>query len=257
MKRALIAVLLGLALTLTMQPAHSAATAAAASILGYTGTAARHPATLNAGQSAGLSVTVRPGDTYGRWAVRFCGHFAAWPIIAKANGWPERAIPIGAIAVIPCQHNQETTPSAPISTQTAVWVHPLASGKRGGSCYGWRASTNSFHGGVDMAQPWGTTIRAVTAGTVYLKAFERKGAGYYVLLKHPGGIYTLYAHMPSPSPLAIGAAVVAGQTIGRVGATGNATGPHLHYEVRLGGPSSSNRINPAGFMRSHGINIGC
>jgi murein DD-endopeptidase MepM/ murein hydrolase activator NlpD len=108
-----------------------------------------------------------------------------------------------------------------------------------------------------MPQPKGTAIRAASAGTVYLKRFQAGGAGYYLVIRHPGNTYTLYAHMISASPLAIGAAVTAGQTIGRVGATGNATGPHLHFEVQLGGYGNSYRTNPAVFMRNHGINIGC
>jgi murein DD-endopeptidase MepM/ murein hydrolase activator NlpD len=206
-------------------------------------------------QTATRTVTVHAGDTYGRWASTYCGTFNAWPAIAAANGWPERRIPIGAHAVITCATQTTVVPALP--TAAPRWVHPLASGKHGNSCYGWRASTSSFHGGVDMAQPWGTPIRAVTSGTVYRKAYEPGGAGHYVLLKHAGNVFTLYAHMPSPSPLATGAVVTAGQQIGRVGSTGNSTGPHLHFEVRTGGSSSSNRTNPATFMRTHGINIGC
>jgi murein DD-endopeptidase MepM/ murein hydrolase activator NlpD len=197
------------------------------------------------------TVTVRAGDTYGRWAITYCGTFNSWHAIQQANGWPERRIPVGAKARIVCVATAATpAPSAPAVTG---WVHPLASGKHGTSCYGWRASTNSFHGGVDMPQPWGTTIRAASAGTVYRKGYERNGAGNYVVIRHAGNVFSYYMHMPSASPLALGAHVNAGQAIGRVGATGNATGPHLHFEIRLG----NTRTNPATFMRNHGVNIGC
>lgn len=253
MKRALFAGLLVLTLIVSPQPAQSAPTAAAPPTLAYTGTMARHPDSVKTGLSGPTSVTVHRGDTYGRWALTYCGTFAAWPAIAAANVWPERRIPVGATAKIVCPGSVSATPPAPASS--AAWVHPLASGKHGNSCY--RTPARPNHGGVDMAQPSGTVIRAASAGTVYLKRFQRGGAGYYLVLRHPGNEYTLYMHMIRPSSLAIGAHVWAGQAIGNVGATGNATGPHLHFEVHQGGASSSYRINPAVFMRAHGINIGC
>lgn len=205
------------------------------------------------------TVTVHAGDTYSGWAVAYCGSFDAWHLIASVNGWPERAIPVGVTARIVCGPGGQpaAAPAKPATPPAGAWVHPLASGKHGNSCYGWRASTGSFHGGVDMAQPWGTPIRAVAAGTVYLKRYQPGGAGYYVVIKHAGGVFTLYAHMPAPSPLDVGAVVAAGQQIGRVGATGNATGPHLHFEVQTGGYGNTHRTNPAVFMRGHGVDIGC
>jgi murein DD-endopeptidase MepM/ murein hydrolase activator NlpD len=241
-----------LLMTLTVvSPAQSVPTATTAPTLDHTATTPRHPGSIAAALFNDTTVTVSPGDTYGRWAITYCGTFNAWHAIQAVNGWPERRIPVGASARILCVPTANPTPAG------AAWVHPLASGRRGTSCYGWRASTNSFHGGVDMPQASGTVIRAASAGTVYRRAFERGGAGFYLVLRHPGNVYTQYHHMIAASSLATGAHVSAGQTIGRVGATGNATGPHLHFEVRSGGPSSANRINPAVFMRNHGVNIGC
>jgi murein DD-endopeptidase MepM/ murein hydrolase activator NlpD len=143
----------------------------------------------------------------------------------------------------------------PVSVQVALptWVHPLASGKRGNSCY--RTSKRPSHGGVDLAQPKGTVIRSVAAGTVYRKAYQGGGAGYYITIRHAGNIFSQYHHLKASSPLGVGARVSAGQTIGYVGATGNATGNHLHFEIRTG--SLDHRVNPAPFMRDRGINIGC
>jgi len=221
--------------------------------------AASTPALTTA--AAPIRVAVVPGDTYGRWATRYCGGFSKWPAIQQANGWPERLIPVGASALIACASSTPVPASPPRvparPPSGSGWVHPLASGKHGNSCYGWRASTGSFHGGVDMAQPYGTTIRAAAAGVIFRKAYQAGGAGYYVVISHGGGVFTLYMHMPSPSPLPVGAHVAAGQSIGRVGATGNATGPHLHFEVRLGGTANSARVNPAPFMAARGVNIGC
>jgi len=134
-----------------------------------------------------------------------------------------------------------------------AWVHPLASGRGGNSCY--RTSKRPSHGGVDLAQPSGTPIRSVAAGTIYRKAYESGGAGYYVTVRHDGNVFSQYHHLRAHSPLGVGARVSVGQIIGYVGRTGNATGNHLHFEIRTG--SLSHRVNPATFMRARGINIGC
>jgi len=208
------------------------------------------------------TLTVNPGDTYSRWAIAQCGNFAAWPGIQAVNGWPERAIPVGARAVIVCGVSAPPAakpaapapkPAAAPKTIGAAWVHPLASGRNGNSCY--RTSRRPGHNGVDIAQPSGTPIRAVAAGAIYRKAYQPGGAGYYVAVKHAGNVYTRYHHLRAHSPLNVGAAVSAGQIIGYVGATGNATGNHLHFEVHQGG--YEHHTNPAAFMRAHGINIGC
>jgi len=144
-------------------------------------------------------------------------------------------------------------PIVPVAVKLPMWVHPLASGKQGNSCY--RTSKRPNHGGVDLAQPSGTPIRSVAAGTIYRKAYESGGAGYYVTVRHDGNVFSQYHHLKSSSPLGIGARVSVGQTIGYVGRTGNATGNHLHFEIRTG--SVGNRVNPAPFMRARGINIGC
>lgn len=94
----------------------------------------------------------------------------------------------------------------------------------------WRA-----HRGIDYAAPTGTPVRATGDGVV---AFAGVGAGYgnVVVVRHAGDYTTLYAHLSRFVPgLRVGARVRQGQTIAFVGATGWATGPHLHYEFRLAG----------------------
>lgn len=89
-----------------------------------------------------------------------------------------------------------------------------------------------FHLGLDIGAPFGSPIVAAADGTVEFADFDRQhGYGNYVLLDHGNGYATLYAHM---SHLAAEAGQVAhqGNVIGYVGATGYATGPHLHFEVR-------------------------
>ena len=144
-------------------------------------------------------------------------------------------------------------PIVPVAVVKPTWVHPLASGKGGNSCY--RTSRRPSHGGVDIAQPYATPIRSVAAGTIYRKGYESGGAGYFVTVRHAGNIFSQYHHLKSSSPLSVGTPVQVGQVIGYVGRTGNATGNHLHFEIRTG--SVSHRVNPAPFMRSRGISIGC
>lgn len=144
-------------------------------------------------------------------------------------------------------------PMVPVAVVKPTWVHPLASGKGGNSCYRTRKRPN--HGGVDIAQPYATPIRSIAAGSIYRKGYESGGAGYFVTVRHAGNIFSQYHHLKSSSPLSAGTPVQVGQVIGYVGATGNATGNHLHFEIRTG--SVSHRVNPAPFMRARGINIGC
>lgn len=90
-----------------------------------------------------------------------------------------------------------------------------------------------LHAGVDIAASYGSPIYAVTDGVVTYAGWHG-GHGNYVRLQHGGGIDTGYGHM-SRFAVGVGAHVSRGQVIGYVGATGLATGPHLHYELYRGG----------------------
>jgi murein DD-endopeptidase MepM/ murein hydrolase activator NlpD len=92
---------------------------------------------------------------------------------------------------------------------------------------------SGFHSGVDMAASYGTPIRACRAGKVVVASVQG-GYGNAVVIDHGGGMGTLYGHQSSMA-VAVGQNVAAGTIIGYVGSTGNSTGPHLHFEVRLGG----------------------
>jgi murein DD-endopeptidase MepM/ murein hydrolase activator NlpD len=77
--------------------------------------------------------------------------------------------------------------------------------------------------------------------------------GYQVVIRHADGHYTQYGHLSAIS-VRDGQTVAAGQRIGRSGATGNATGPHLHFEVRTG-PGFGSDINPLAYLRAGGVRI--
>lgn len=100
-----------------------------------------------------------------------------------------------------------------------------------------------FHTGVDIAAPEGTRIAAAYYGKVSVVASD-EGSGNYIVLDHGGGFTTVYCHCASILAQK-GAVVRAGETIAYVGSTGMATGPHLHFEVRL----NQVRHNPAWLLR--------
>jgi murein DD-endopeptidase MepM/ murein hydrolase activator NlpD len=95
-------------------------------------------------------------------------------------------------------------------------------------------NTIRAHRGVDYAAPTGTPIKAAGDGKIIHRA-RKGGYGNTVILQHGGNITTLYAHLSRFAKARTGSRVRQGQVIGYVGATGLATGPHLHYEYRRNG----------------------
>jgi murein DD-endopeptidase MepM/ murein hydrolase activator NlpD len=91
-----------------------------------------------------------------------------------------------------------------------------------------------FHAGVDLIAPYGTPVTAAAAGRVLWAADLAGGWGSLVIVGHGHGLRTLYAHL-SRIDVRVGELVATGTQLGRVGATGDASGPHLHFEVRVRG----------------------
>jgi murein DD-endopeptidase MepM/ murein hydrolase activator NlpD len=103
---------------------------------------------------------------------------------------------------------------------------------RGGvltSHFGTRNGRN--HHGIDIGARRGTPVRAASGGTVKFSGWGPTGYGLMIIIKHPGNITTVYAHN-SRNLVQKGSQVKRGQMIARIGKTGRATGPHLHFEVR-------------------------
>jgi murein DD-endopeptidase MepM/ murein hydrolase activator NlpD len=115
------------------------------------------------------------------------------------------------------------------------------------SGYGWRDDPfhgrRKFHAGNDYRADRGTPVYAVGAGTVTF-AGRHSGYGNSILIDHGGALITRYAHLKKIE-IEEGATVTGAERIGQVGATGRATGPHLHFEVRLAGRP----VNPSLAMR--------
>ncbi|MEW1719504.1 M23 family metallopeptidase [Streptomyces sp. NPDC093109] len=109
--------------------------------------------------------------------------------------------------------------------------------------------SSGHHTGLDFAAPTGTPVKAVHSGTV--KSAGWSGSyGYRTVLELDDGTEVWYAHQSSMT-VSVGQKVATGDVIGRVGATGNVTGPHLHLEVHTAGGTG---IDPMSWLQSRGIN---
>ena len=133
------------------------------------------------------------------------------------------------------QQQQKTNTTPPAGAGSYVWPT--------GSTYitsrqGYRVhpifGTTKYHSGADVAAGAGSAILAAAGGTVQISEYS-DSYGYYCVIYHSNGITSLYAHMNSMPAVSVGDTVSAGQTIGYVGSTGWATGPHLHFEIRVNG----------------------
>ncbi|MDR7555669.1 MAG: M23 family metallopeptidase [Armatimonadota bacterium] len=110
------------------------------------------------------------------------------------------------------------------------------------SRFGWRRY-RYHHNGIDLAAPAGTPIYAASDGVVEFAGWKG-GYGRVVYLRHPNGVTTVYAHA-SALLVRTGQRVARGQVIARVGCTGACTGPHLHFEVHVGGQP----VNPVRYLQ--------
>lgn len=137
----------------------------------------------------------------------------------------------------------------PVAPSAAGYISPLPGRTKANITTGYGAYAG--HTGVDFACPGGTAIYAVKSGTVVTSTAMRnssgnyKSYGEYIIIDHHDGTFTLYAHMsPGSRMVSAGASVAQGQQIGKVGTTGNSTGNHLHFEVRINGKA----VNPVPYL---------
>lgn len=149
---------------------------------------------------------------------------------------------------------QSTAPQTAAKPQTASTGYVLPVNARVSTAYGVAGSSwsSGYHTGMDFAVSTGTSVKSIAAGTVVSSGWG--GAyGNEVVIRHADGKYSQYAHLSSLS-VSAGQPVSAGQQIGLSGSTGNSSGPHLHFEVRTG-PAYGSAINPAAYLRAHGVNV--
>jgi len=113
------------------------------------------------------------------------------------------------------------------------------------SPYGMRviSGRKDFHAGIDICGPTGTNILAAESGRISYAGYMR-GYGNVIILSHERGYSTVYGHN-SVNLVKKGQYVKKGSIIGKVGRTGNASGPHLHFEIRLSGKP----VNPLSYLK--------
>jgi murein DD-endopeptidase MepM/ murein hydrolase activator NlpD len=139
--------------------------------------------------------------------------------------------------------------SAGHSTQYRfIWPEPTAeiSQRFGPSTYWFEPPYGAyphFHTGIDLVAPFGSQVLAADDGVVALVGSSSSGYGNYVVLAHSGGLDTLYGHLAT-SLVTVGQKVVQGQPVGLEGSTGNSTGAHVHFELRI----NQKPVDPAPYL---------
>jgi hypothetical protein len=132
------------------------------------------------------------------------------------------------------------------------WCNPALGYFPAGGHYGAPRGSGS-HAGQDVTNSTGTAVYAAAAGTVVRRQWGGGlggRTGNALVISHGGGVYTYYGHL-SVYRAALNQSVAAGQRIADMGATGNVTGPHLHFEVHSGGLGPT--VNPVTFLAARGV----
>jgi murein DD-endopeptidase MepM/ murein hydrolase activator NlpD len=209
----------------------------------------------------GLVLTVKSSDTLASLAGRYKVDEKE---ILEANKLADPNLVVGQVLAIPGAIGEAIPVPKPVVTKPS----PGSSGSSGGGssrapatysggAFGWPVSGGGNyisqyfhygHYGVDIAGDYGSSVRATGSGTVIFAGWKGNGGGYQVWIAHGSGLYSTYNHMSAIS-VGTGQHVSKGQQVGRVGQSGNATGPHLHFEVWRGGVwSGGSRVNPLAYL---------
>jgi murein DD-endopeptidase MepM/ murein hydrolase activator NlpD len=135
---------------------------------------------------------------------------------------------------------------------TRAWVSPVETYRLSAGFGSGGERWAHEHTGQDFAVPIGTPVRAVGAGRV-VQVSCGGDFGIEIVIGHPGGYYTQYAHIAAVT-VDEGERVSAGQWIAQSGTTGNSTGPHLHFEVRVT-PELGSAVDPVPWLAEHGVRV--
>lgn len=141
--------------------------------------------------------------------------------------------------------NSNSGSSSGGSVSSKGFIRPVKTGKITAGMY---YSSGKYHGAVDFGVSVGTPVYAAADEIVVTSTWGGSDSyGYYIKIKHYNGLYTLYAH-GSSLVAKVGQEVKQGQLIMYSGNTGNSTGPHLHFEVRVAPGGYNNRVNPLNYL---------
>ncbi|MBO0749175.1 MAG: M23 family metallopeptidase [Porphyrobacter sp.] len=217
---------------------------AAAGLAIATGAIAAHPASAKDASATGTVATTQisgairgeAAGPLGQGDKEFTQLFASWKRLdgtGAITGAPQPAVSVPSIA--PVQGFR-------VTSAFGMREHPILGGTR-------------LHEGMDLAVPAGTPIEAPADGVVE-KASWFGSYGNFIEIAHGGNMETRFGHLSSYNVVA-GQQVHKGDVIGYVGTTGRSTGPHLHYEVRIGGepvdPSPYLQMSPVTLVASEGV----
>jgi murein DD-endopeptidase MepM/ murein hydrolase activator NlpD len=278
MNRVRLALLAGVLLALLSPPISAAAASRQATPAGNAGHAGSTVVALTslprvAFATAADVAFAAPGEGVIRIVTRVCGKAptqAQWQGVAAANNItaPVYLVLIGQRVSVDCAATPTGSQPEPVDPPTSP-VNPSAGAGSGwgnpapGTCitspYGWRQNPTGpgayTHQGVDLGAGYGVPILAAHAGRVISAGWNYDGYGISVLVDDGDGTRTHYAHM-SRTAVGSGQGVDLGDVLGYVGATGDVTGPHLHFEVWFGTGFGSQR-DPVAVLREHGVSVGC
>ncbi len=200
---------------------------------------------------------VKAGETLAKIAAD--GNIAAADIVAF-NGLTDATLVVGQTLMLPGAHGAPIPTPKPVARSGGGSFVSGASVSGpvsfGGGTFAWPVPggyiSQYFHYGhpaLDIAAPYGSPVVSAAAGTVTFAGWRDNGGGYQVYVSHGSGLYTTYNHM-SAITVGVGEHVGRGSQVGRIGATGAATGPHCHFEVWHGYPwdNGSERVNPLSYL---------
>ena len=202
----------------------------------------------------GVVVTVTETDTLDSLAAKY----NADPTdIIDLNGLEDPTLVVGQVLVLPGARGAaiptpKPTPKPVVRSRSSGSTSTTAARYSGGAFKwpvvgGGNYISQYYHYGhwaIDIAAAYGSPVVAAAAGKVIFAGWKNNGGGYQVWISHGGNLYTTYNHM-SAITVGNGQSVARGRQVGRIGATGDATGPHLHFEVWIGQIwNGGTRVNP-------------